>query len=159
VLIAGGLMALGWVLFILSILTGQVGAALTFLFLVMFPINFYWRWKLRRERKAADPEGYAAERKARRKAGRRRQFAILGWGARTGAAQAKHSWKADSKVRVRTDFGDEYVDYEQVIGKPRMGAPPGLGGAMAESGRWWVSIISAFFTPMRAAVAEWRARP
>jgi len=124
----------------------------------MFPINFYWRWMLRRERKAADPEGYAAERKARRKAGRRRQLAILGWGVRSGAAQAKHSWKADSKVRVRTDFGDEFVDYDQVVGKPRMGAPPGLGGAMAESGRWWLSVISAFFTPMRAAVVEWRAR-
>ncbi len=56
VLVAGGLMALGWVLLIMALATEQIGAALTFLFLIMLPVNIWWRYMLRRERKAVGRE-------------------------------------------------------------------------------------------------------
>lgn len=160
VLIAGGLMALGWLLAAISIVEGAYGGFAAALFMIMIPVNIFWRFKQRGEWKRADPEGYAAAKKARRRAGRRRQLAILGWGARGMAAQAKHTMKADSTVEVRDRLGQKaYTSYDQVVEKPRMGMAPGLGESFAESGRWWRSFLRAFFTPMRAAVAEWRSRP
>lgn len=163
VLIAGALMAFGWLsLIAMFVLAANEEVATAFAAIalsVMVPVNIGWRFMLRRERAKADPEGFAAEKKARRRASRKHKLAILGWGMRGAGAKMKHSWKADSKVRVRTNFGDEYVDYHQVAGEPGMGKPPGFDREfMMRSARWWGPFLGAFFTPMRAAVSEWRAR-
>ena len=49
VMIAGGLMAFGWLLLVAAIFVGDVAGVLTAIFLVMVPVNIWWRHMLRRE--------------------------------------------------------------------------------------------------------------
>lgn len=176
VLISGGLMAFGWLTLVVSILTTSANGILLGLFL-MVPVNIWWRVKTRRDRAAADPERAAAEKQAKRSAKRQTNVAILKWGARTAAGQAKSALKAnpmregqleDERVRLeRSGLSNSptgtarlrEIDAElDQMASPRLRPPSDITrGLMVDSGNRWMSIIKGFFTPMRAAVAEWRA--
>jgi hypothetical protein len=52
VLVAGGLMAFGWIMLTLAVVTAQLGAALVFVVAIMLPVKSWWR---HRQRKAGNP--------------------------------------------------------------------------------------------------------
>jgi hypothetical protein len=49
VMVAGGLMAFGWLLLLASIFVWDVAGIATAILLVMVPVNLWWRHMLRRE--------------------------------------------------------------------------------------------------------------
>jgi hypothetical protein len=51
-------MAFGWLLLVMAVLVTNIAGVLTAVFLVMLPVNIWWRYMLRRQR----GDGYGGDR-------------------------------------------------------------------------------------------------
>lgn len=163
VLAIGGLTAFGWFATIAALVTGDLGAAALFFVVFNVPANIWWRSRLRARAKAADPEGFAADKSARRSSTWARNRSLASWFVRGKARQFRWQMKEDSR-HPSSYTVEEQIQNASLFGggarqrRPKMGAIPGSDQMAYDAGERAGSIGRAFFSPMPAALAEWRSR-